>query len=1086
MRKLLLLLFLLLNGIMNVSAQQTRQITGLVTDKDNSGSLPGVVVSLKGTTKATQTDLSGKYKLTIPAGKPVVLVFRFVGYKLSEVVVNDQSVVDVALQSDNIQLQGVDVVSIGYSTVKRRDLTGSISSLSGKELADNPINSAAEILNGRLAGVEVTSAEGAPGADVRIRIRGVGSLTQDASPLYIIDGIQVENGLNNISPQDIESIDVLKDASATSIYGARGSNGVVIVTTKGGKVMKTKIAYNGMFGVNVLPRELPVMSPYDFVIYQYELNPTLPGATVPTSFQTAYGSTWDTLSVYKNTPAIDWQKKVLGIHAPYQTHNISITGGTKATQFNISFTNNDQKGIALNSSLTRQILNLRFDHNVSDNLKAGFNVMFNNQTILGSGTSDAGASQFNNLRNVVKYIPFTRKNDKYGEDDFNPDYLAETNIGLSLDLTDPVALINAQYKRSNTKFSTYSGYLNYTFFKYFAIRSTLGVNYSTALNQTFEDYFTSRARSQGAGLPLVTVGTTTGFSLNNSNVLTFTRLINKHSINVLLGEEIYNTQSSQLLNSLKFFPKGITSDKALGQLTLGTNQDQFPRNSAAESRILSGFTRVNYSYNDRYLFTFSLRADGSSKFAENKRVGYFPSGAFAWRISQEDFMKKITVISDMKLRLSIGQSGNNRIGDYLFQTQFGSAEHYDLNGVVTPGYTSSTLPNANLKWETTTARNLGLDLGLFNGRLQVTVDAYSNTTDNLLVNAPVPIITGYTTQLQNIGSISNKGLEFQVNGNIVKSRDFAYSANFNLSFNRNKIVKLAEDQTYFYQWAGVGNPNSDPADYIVKVGQPIGTMYGYQVDGNGKGSGFYRVEDFNYNAATQTYTLKAGVANDQSATGVVPQPGSLKLKDLSGDGFVDAANDRTVLGNATPKFEGGLNQQFNYKQFDLSVFVSFAYGQSVYNANKSEFTNGVPSTNMLADMAGRWRTVDDKGNVLQKIVSSAVVGVPPDQLAAFNQNAQIWRPLVTWAPNSWSVEDGSYLRLSNISLGYTLPAKLVSKVKLSQVRFYGSVNNVAIITGYSGYDPQVNTRSSSPLTPNVDYSAYPRSRTFVFGVNVSL
>jgi TonB-linked SusC/RagA family outer membrane protein len=1086
MRKLLLLLFLLFNCIMSVHAQQTRQVTGLVTDNDNSGSLPGVTVSIKGTTQGTQTDDAGKYKLSIPAGKPAVLVFRLIGYKPSEVTITNQAVINVVLQSDNIQLKGVDIVSIGYSTVKRRDLTGSISSLSGKELADNPINSAAEILNGRLAGVEVTSAEGAPGADVRIRIRGVGSLTQDASPLFIIDGIQVENGLNNISPQDIESIDVLKDASATAIYGARGSNGVVIVTTKGGKVMKTKVAYSGMFGVNVLPGELAVMSPYDFVIYQYELNPTLPGATVATPFQNTYGASWDTLSVYKNSKAIDWQKKVLGIRAPYQTHNFSITGGTKATQFNISFTNNNQKGIALNSSLARQVLNLRFDHNVSDNLKAGFNVMFNNQTILGAGTSDAGASQFNNLRNVVKYIPFTRKGDKYGEDDFNPDYLAETNIGLALDLTDPVALINAQYKRSNTKYSTYSGYLNYTFLKYFSIRSTVGVNYSNALNQTFEDYFTSRARSQGASLPLVTTGTTNSFSLNNSNVLTFANVINKHKINVLLGQEIYSTKYSQLLNSLKFFPKGITAAKALGQLTLGTNQDQYPRNSATESRILSAFSRLNYSYNDKYLFTFSLRADGSSKFAENKRVGYFPSGAFAWRVSQEGFMKNITAVSDMKLRLSVGQSGNNRIGDYLFQTQFGSAEHYDLNGVVTPGYTSSTLPNANLKWETTTARNLGLDLNLFKGRVQFTFDAYSNTTDNLLVNAPVPIITGYITQLQNIGSIQNRGIEFQISGNLVNSRNFGYTANFNLSFNRNKIIKLAQDQTYFYQWAGVGNPNADPADYIVKVGQPIGTMYGYQVDGNGKGSGFYRVEDFNYNPTTQIYTLKPGVANDQSATGVVPQPGSLKLKDLNGDGLVDAANDRTVLGNATPKFEGGLNQQFTYKQFDLSVFVSFAYGQSVYNANKSEFTNGVPSTNMLANMAGRWRTVDDKGNVLQKIVSSAVVGVPPDQLAAFNQNAQIWRPLSTWAPNSWSVEDGSYLRLSNITFGYTLPAKLLSKVKLSQLRFYATVNNVAIITGYTGYDPQVNTRSSSPLTPNVDYSAYPRSRTFVFGLNVSL
>lgn len=1087
MQKFLLSIFLLLVIAIGAKGQQTRQITGQVADADKADPLTGAVITVKGTKQTAQTDAAGKFKMTIPAGNDIVLVIHYVGYKTAEVRVGNRNTFSIALQGDIQQLQSVDVVSVGYGTVKRRDLTGSVSSVTARQLKDNPITSAAEILNGRLAGVEVTSAEGAPDAQVRIRVRGSNSITQDGSPLYVIDGIVVESGLTGISPQDIESIDVLKDASATAIYGARGSNGVVLVTTKGGRAMKTRVTYNGMFGVNVLARELSVLTPYQFVMWQYELDPTIPGATLPTNFQKNYGSTWDTLSVYKNTPAIDWQKRVMGRKAQYQTHNFSIAGGTAATQFNLSLTDNVQDGVLLNSDLVRRIVNFRFDHSVSDKFKIGFNTRYTNQRVDGNGTSDSGSPQYNNLRNIIKYIPFQQQNAPV--DQFDPNYYNETQAGLGLNLVNPVALINAQTVNKTTTYTNFNGYASYSILKDLVFRSTFGVEIDHGLQNNFQDYFTSKAISVGGSLPMVSVITNNAFSLDNANTLTYTKVFNKHSINLLLGQEYYDLKTDGLNNSLKFFPLGISPAKAFGNLSLGTDLPLYPTNTSAESNILSFFGRANYNYNSKYFLTLSSRIDESSKFSSQNRLGFFPSGAVAWRISGEDFMKKLTFVDDLKLRVSIGETGNNRIGDYLYLTTFGTPDNYPTNEVPKPGYTSTSLSNQNLKWETTIARNVGIDLALLKGRLQLTADVYYNTTNNLLVNVPLPVTSGYSTQLQNAGSILNKGLEFQVNGTIVRTKDFSYSTNFNISFNRNKILKIYNGQDSFFAFAGLGSA-ADPADYEVKVGQPVGTMYGFVVDGKGgDGTGFYKVSDFNYNTATGAYTLKAGLADPSKAIGT-PMPGMIKYKDINHDGVIDN-NDRTIIGNPNPKFMGGFSQSFTYKGFDATVFFNFEYGQSVYNANKVEFTNSfTQNTNMLSVMNGRWHTVDQTtGARLEYTLGNVAYGVPPDQLAAYNKNAKIWMPPTgptLWAPNTWSVENGSFLRVNTVTLGYTFPTALLQRVNISTLRIFATANNLALFTNYTGYDPQVNTRQSTPLTPNVDYSAYPRTRTYVLGVTVTL
>jgi len=1080
--RLLKLTILMIIGSTMVAKAQTR-IQGKVLGKESGKPLIGASINLKGSNVGTQTDKDGSYSLNLPLSSAnKILVVKYVGFIPQEILVTGQTTINFYLVEESLQLS--EVVAIGYATVERKDLTGSVSSINEKQLKDIPVNSAAEALTGRLAGVQVTTSEGAPGADVKITIRGGGSITQSNEPLYIIDGIQVEDGLTGLSPQDIASVDVLKDASATSIYGARGANGVVIITTKGGKEMKTQVNYNNILGVKSLANKLEVMSPYDFVIRQYERSRGL--SNTETAFENTYG-TWDKLDQYKSTPAIDWQEKTFGNHAFMQTHNVSIVGGTKLTTYNLSLTSNNEDGIMLNSGFDRKLVNFKFDHRVSNALRVGFNVRYTKQNVLGAGTSDAGSTTYNMLRHTIKYRPFNIGN--LAEDEIDESYYEDTNTGNAIGIINPVALSNAQYRNRETKITNLNAYLNYTFNKNFSFRSTAGINYNMQNTQIFEDGITSRARTLGARLPMVGVIDNDRDNLNISNVLTYNlKGSQSHKLDVILGNEFYTIKNKSQEIQLKNFPAGITADKALGQLNLGTlltTPVLYPLTFQSETRSVSFFQRTNYSYKGKYLATFSLRADASSRFADDKRWGYFPSGSLAWRISQEDFMKNIPLISDMKLRLSYGSSGNDRINDYLFQNTFSASARYGLNEQLVPGFVVTDLANKNLIWETTISRNIGLDVSILKERIQLTVDAYHNKVNDLLINVPIPSTSGYVTQLQNVGNTSNKGFEFQLNAVPIKNKNFTWNANFNIAFNRNKIEKLSERQNSYLQNSGFGI-SGQPADYIVKVGQPVGTMYGYVSDG------FYTTNDFNYDAATSRYTLKSGVADVSGAIGIA-QPGWMKLKDLDGNNVIDD-NDKTIIGNANPKFSGGLNQQFAYKNFDLSIFVNFVYGNDVYNANKIEFTNAYSSySNALNMVTNRWKTIDQNGQLIQRVVTVGgqqfVEGAPPSVLSEINKNASMWIPISgtgAWYPTSWAIEDGSFLRINNITLGYTLPSVLTNKFKINRLRIYGTVNNLAVFTNYSGYDPEVNARRSVPVTPGVDYSAYPRSKTFVFGFNLSL
>ncbi len=1054
------------------SFAQDRQIRGKVIN-DTGDPLAGVSILLSGTQTGAQTDVLGNFIISAPGTAKVNLIISSSGYESQTISTDGSTQLNITLLKSVTTLD--DIVVIGYQSVRRGDLTGSVSSINARQIKDIPINSTAQALTGRLAGVQITGTEGSPDAAAVIRVRGGGSISQDNSPLYIIDGIQVEDALSNISPQDIATIDVLKDASATAIYGARGANGVVIITTKGGKNQKAVLNYNALVGVSQLANKLNVMKPYDFVLFQYERSR---GSTADmNSFLNTYGTFAD-LDLYKSIPFVDWQDQMFGRNAIQQTHNVSLTGGNNVTTYNFSLTSNLQEGILIGSEFDRKLVSFKFDHKLSNKVSLGFNTRYNNTVVDGAGTSNPGSSSTNRLRHAVKYRPFlVGGQDLFTYDD---DYANATNAN-SLQLVNPLLYNEAEFRKNLTSVLNLSAYVELKFTPYMSFKSTAGFDFTDVRREAVDDSITGNSKQNGSGLPLASIGTSNRLTINNSNVLTFTNakldgnFNKKNKITALVGHEIYQNRTRGENLYARNFPSGISPKKAIGNMNLGTlylNPSNLPSYENT-NRIVSGFGRINYEYDGRYLVNLTTRVDGSSKFAEGNKWDYFPSASVAWRISKEKFMDGISsAVNDLKLRVSYGEAGNNRIDDFLYLTQFVTNTQYWLNNQLNTGFSPDGLANQNLVWEKTISRNLGLDISFLRNKIQVSADLYRNTTRDLLIAVPVPTSSGYTTQIQNVGSTENKGVEVQITATPIATKDFSWNTNFNISFNKNKVTALSTYQDSYLQASGWG-VGSTPADFIVKVGEPVGSIRGFISDG------FYQLSDFDYNATTGAYVLKAGQPNNLGATSLTPYPGRLKYRDLNGDMIIDDA-DRTIIGVAQPDFFGGLNQQFTYKNFDLSLFLNFQVGNDVINANRLEFTNAyTPNSNMLDDMNGRWRNVNELG----------IVVTDPAALTKLNANATIWSPSTSsnsFTLHSWAVEDGSFLRVNNISLGYNFPLAITQKMKIQKLRVYATANNLAVFTKYSGYDPEVSTRRSTPVTPGVDYSAYPRSRTYIAGINLTL
>ncbi|ADY53887.1 TonB-dependent receptor plug [Pseudopedobacter saltans DSM 12145] len=1073
MKKVLLLLTLTVMSI-SVLFAQNRQITGTVKD-DTGEPLPGVGVSVKGTTTGTQTNVDGKFSLSIPANAST-LVFRYIGFKAKEIEVGTQTTFNVVLEQEATMLN--EVVAIGYGTVKKGDLTGSVGIVKGEELTQRPVTNVAEALTGKVAGLQIVTTEGSPDADIKVRLRGGGSISQDNSPLYIVDGFPV-NDISNIASSDIESITFLKDAASTAIYGSRAANGVLVITTKEGKAGKVNVTANVYAGFRNITKQLEVLNPYEYVRYQYEIDQ---GNT----FKNYYGS-FEDLEIYKSVKGSNWQEEIFGGTASQQYYNVGINGGSKESRYNLGLTRNKEESIMLGSGFERNNLNFKLNSELSKKVNIDFNTRLAYTIIDGAGVNQ-GSGSVTRLRNSVKYAP-TKGLRGFDQSSLDDDDLVDAETASLL--YNPVESVLDDYKKQYRFSNNLNLGLNWKITKELKFRSEGGYEFKNDRTDNVWGTATPDAKNYG-GQPISRVTNLKGYSYRFSNYFTYDKVFNKiHSLNVVVGQETLSSGYKTVTNESRFYPLGMKTGEILANANFGT---PIPTRTyiSQDDRLSSYFGRANYTLKDKYLFTVTMRADGSSKFAEGNQWGYFPSAAFGWKISEEDFLKdQSDWLEQLKLRVSYGSTGNNRIPSNAWQLSYSTDNEnkpYYPGEVEAPNFIpGSYLYNPKLKWETTINRNIGVDYSLFKGRINGAVDVYWNTTNDLLVQAPIAQSSGYSTQYQNYGSTSNKGVELTIDGYIVNNKDFKLSAAFNIGFNRNNVDQFRNGDVNYKAFTSGWNGTAQPLeDFLVREGNPVGQMYGYVTEG------MYSFDDFTFDTASKIWKLNTGVPDNSSLTSAAYfGPGALKFKDISGpngvpDGKIDQY-DKAVIGNANPKHVGGLTLNAEYKGFDLQAAFNWTFGNNIYNANKIDFTNFLLSRkyqNLIADMS-----LENRFTIIDPITGYNVAtgnNANPQRLAEINQNASIWSPLMTVTPlHSWAIEDGSFLRLNTLTLGYTLPKNVVKKMGIGKLRAYVTAYNVFVITNYSGYDPEVDTRRNPPVTPGVDYSAYPKSRSFVGGLNVS-
>ncbi|MBF4492754.1 TonB-dependent receptor [Flavobacterium sp. MR2016-29] len=1050
--------FLLCLLMSNRMSAQNVTLEGTVKDAQGLG-LPGVNVLEKGTKNGTSTDFDGHYRLKLTNTKGVIS-FSFIGFKTKEVPATGKTKIDVVLSEDSNNLN--EVVVVGYSSVKKQDLTGAVSVVSGNDLRKNPVANLAEALTGRVAGVQVTSSEGSPDSEIKIRIRGGGSLTQDSAPLILVDGFPV-NSMNDVPAADVESQTILKDASSTAIYGSRGANGVILITTKRGKNGTISVNYNMFYGMKTMAKQIDVLDPQDFVKWQYEY--ALLDNDIP-SYEKYFGSYQDR-DLYNGVKGDNWQKQIYGRTGEVQSRDLGIRGGSDKINFNFNYAHYDEKAIMIGSDFKRNNLSLALNSKASGKIDLAFTMRYADTEINGGGLNEQKevSSADARLRHAVGYSPIPL-----------PGLTTDnTDEAVSSYLVNPFVATADTDRQQNRKVFNMLGSFSWKIIKDLQFKSEFGLD-----NFYYQDYrFYGRSTyyvnnvpaSENQGMPALTIGDRKDYRFRNANTLTydFSKFLGEnHHLKVLAGEEMINSTSNQVMTVLHGFPKFFDFDQSK-KLTTQGKPNSVDNYYSPDDKLLSFFGSMNYDYKDRYLFTATYRADGSSRFLGDNRWGYFPAAAVAWKISSENFLKDVSWINLLKLRLSYGEAGNNNIPVGQTVQNFESSTTTWINGVGSYWAASKTLANPDLKWETTVTQNLGLDFDFFKGRVTGSLEAYKNVTKDLLINFPVPG-TGYDFQYRNMGETQNKGFEATVNLAIIEKPNYGLSFSFNIGVNENKINSLGVMSNFGANtnWAStqIGN------DFAVNVGSPIGLMYGYKNDGR------YEVSDFDYNGTA--YTLKAGVANASTVVGNV-QPGYMKLKDLNGDGVVNNS-DQTVIGNANPKSSGGFAINANAYGFDLSAGFNYSIGNDIYNANKIEFTTSNQNgqyRNLSSEMADgkRWTNLN---------VETGQLVTDPTALAALNANTTMWSPYMNrFVFSDWAVEDGSFLRLNTLTLGYTAPNSFINAVGATKLRFYLTATNVFVITNYSGPDPEVSTRRNTPLTPGVDYSAYPRSRQLVFGLNLS-
>jgi len=1003
------------------------KVQGTVSDEKGLP-LPGVSVKVKGTSAGAITDANGKYSLTDVDGN-ATLVFSFIGYNTQEVAVNNKEQIDVKLTEASKELN--QVVVVGYGTQKRVDLTGAVGSVNSKQLQERPAQTVEEELAGKIAGVNVSTNSGAPGGETKIRIRGYSSINTSTDPLYVVDGVVWTEGGASINPNDIASIDVLKDASSTAIYGTRGANGVILITTKRGGKTGGSVNYDAYGSISTMAKELKVLNAKQFLavedqsyanIKKYDPVGWAAGKYAdddPKVIRTALiGKLFD--ANLNPLYDVDWQKATTRT-AYSQNHNLSFTNGTETLNYGLFLNYGDDEGIILNSYQKRYNARLTIDNQVKKWLKVGATLNYDYRETRTADDGTGGNNIPRMLIEMIPIIPVKYPDGTYGKRTDYPNMEGGDN---------PVA--QAEEIKSMFYYRVFSGngYADFSILPGLDLRSTIGVTTSSNTNPHFQSGLV------GGSTANQTYSSASINQYNNTfwqweNHLTYDKTFGKdHKINAVAGVELQNFSQLSSYGSTQDL-----SDNYYEYYNLGGGQiPGIPTSGYDAWQMRSFFGRFNYSYKDRYLFTVTGREDGSSRFGTNVKNGFFPSAAVAWRISQEDFLKDNKTISDLKLRLSYGLTGNSEIGEYRSPANI-NTNNYPFNNAQSVGTTLTSIGNNQLAWEKTTEYDLGLSFGLFNNRINVEADAFLKRTKALLLDAPLPETSGFSSVFENIGRLQNKGIELTISTENIKSDNFSWNTSFNISFLKNKILNLgASNDDIFLDPTFLSQFN------LMRVGLPAGTFWGYKVLG----------------------TWGTAEANEAAKYGLLP--GDLKIWDKNGDGKI-TSDDKTVLGKSTPDGYGTFTNTFKYKNFDFGVELQFDYGNQIMNLTRHSGQDRTGQANSYATVLNAWTPTNQNTSIAE------------DRPAYVRYQTEIY---------STKVEDGSFIRGKMVTLGYTFPKDITSKIGMSRLRLYLQAQNLFLITKYTGYDPETSTyNGSSNFTQGIQFYDYPKPRTFLFGVNAS-
>lgn len=999
--------------------------TGKVVSASSNENLTGVTVMLKGTARGSRTDADGNF--SIRAKKGQVLEFSFLGLLSKAVVLGDQKTVNISMEENTKTLD--DVVVIGYGTVKKRDLTGSVASVSAEKLKDASSVSFGDALRGKLSGVLVTSSGGEPGAGLDIRIRGINSISASSNPLYVVDGVPIEsnqaevktggsplnnptvNPLSYIDPNNIASIEVLKDASAAAIYGSRGANGVILITTKSGVAGKAQITFSPSTGISYFNKRIELLDAYSYSEKIHLLHPDNPLYTDLTTLA---------FIPMDSSKTINWQDELYQ-NASVQNYNLGFSNNTDRSKLFMSLGYNNTEGIIKGSKFQRLSFLINADTKLSDRLSVvlrsttGFSNRFGQ--LYGNGQ---GASGGITLR-ILTSKPFT------GNGIVDPN---------DAEFSNPVDFVEQSEKLNKSLTNLTNVSLNYKINRNWNIKILGGGYITNSKNSTFlSKAITNTANSNG----LASLGSAVTFNWLNENTLNYNSTFGNHKLTGLLGfTQQQNTTESFFLQATNF-PIEINGINAI-QDALSVNQYGSEKTRWA---LRSYLGRINYGFKDRYQFTLSLRADGSSKFYGRNKYSYFPAAAFAWQVGDEKFIKNLNVFDDFKMRLSYGLIGNQSIPPYSALSTAGSVRYFS-GSTQYNGASTQSVANPDLTWETSETYNAGLDFSFMRNRVTVTVDAYIKNTKDLLLESPVAGSSGFSTVYQNVGSIQNKGFEIVLGTVNFSNKNFKWNTDINFNLNRNKVISLGtQDQII----TGL-IVNSSVGPNIIKVGSPLGSLYGFIFDG------VYKLTDFEANGTT----LKAGVPVFGA-----PLPGKYKYRDISGvngkaDGFVNEY-DRTIIGNSNPKHFGGIRNTFSYKRLSLSAFISWQYGNDILNWSNTLLQSSSYTNSRVDYYRNMWSLTNQESNV-------------PISTDALGRQSQ----------STFAIQNGSFLRIQNVSLKYVLSPSLLKRAKITYIDISLSADNLAVFHNYNWYDPELT--SPDPQNIGVDFFSYPRPKTYTIGVNV--